>query len=151
MTVIVPVVFLLALGALPHWSLAAAPILASAYGFAQREAKTADDFFRGWPSYWNVVAIYVWLLGVSPGTATVVAMGFSLAVFVPLKYVYPSRLRVLRGATVLAACAWGALLVAAIAVPGPAQRLHLAELSLFFPVYYLALSAWLGRWIPARS
>jgi len=149
--VVVPVVFLLALGALPHWSLGTLPILASAYGFAQREAKTPDDFFRGWPSYWNVVAIYVWLLGVSSLTATVVVMGFALAVFVPLKYVYPSKLRVLRGATLIAASVWGALLVAAIARPVPAERLYLAELSLFFPAYYLALSAWLGRWIPGRA
>lgn len=149
--VIVPVVFLLALGALPHWWLGMLPILASAYGFAQREAKTPDDFFLGWPSYWNVVAIYVWLLGVSSFTATVVVVGFAIAVFVPLKYVYPSKLRVWRGPTVTLACVWGALVVAAITRPGLAERLYLVEISLFFPAYYLALSAWLGRWIPARA
>ena len=40
------------------------PILASAYGFSQEEAKTDDDFFLGFPSYWNVVALYLWLLDV---------------------------------------------------------------------------------------
>src|SRR6266571_3735296 len=35
--------------------LAALPLVASAYGFCQKEAKTADHFFRGFPSYWNVV------------------------------------------------------------------------------------------------
>src|SRR5687767_8421729 len=44
---IVPVVFLLALGAFTHEGLAALPVLASAYGFAQVDAKTEDDFFLG--------------------------------------------------------------------------------------------------------
>ena len=35
------------------------PLLASAYGFCQVEAKTADGFLLGFPSYWNVVAIYL--------------------------------------------------------------------------------------------
>ena len=53
-----------------HWSIGAAPVLASAYGFAQTDAKTDDDFFLGFPSYWNVVAIYLWLLDVSPLAGT---------------------------------------------------------------------------------
>src|SRR5204862_6115517 len=34
------------------------PLLASAYGFSRANAKTADGFFLGFPSYWNVVAFY---------------------------------------------------------------------------------------------
>jgi phosphatidylcholine synthase len=144
---LVPIVFMLATGALPHWTLAALPLLASAYGFSQREAKTEDDFFLGWPSYWNVVAIYAWLLDVTPWTATGFVVLFALAVFVPLKYVYPSKLAVWRGPTLLLACIWGLLLVAAILRSEHAEALPLAQISLFFPVYYLALSAWLGGWV----
>lgn len=144
---LVPTVFLVAIGALPHRAWSAVPLLASAYGFSQRDAKTADDFFLGWPSYWNVVAIYAWLLHVSAWTATGFVVVFALAVFVPLKYVYPSRLRVWRKATIGLACIWGLLLVAAILVSDPAWSQGLARASLFFPVYYLLLSAWLGRWL----
>src|SRR5436190_17814061 len=38
------------------------PLLASAYGFSQTDAKTDDGFFLGFPSYWNVVAFYVYVL-----------------------------------------------------------------------------------------
>ena len=38
------------------------PLLASAYGFCQTEAKTADGYFLGFPSYWNLVAFYLYLL-----------------------------------------------------------------------------------------
>ena len=34
----------------------AAILLSSAYGFAREDAKTSDNFFTGFPSYWNVVA-----------------------------------------------------------------------------------------------
>ncbi|MGH0031677.1 MAG: CDP-alcohol phosphatidyltransferase family protein [Myxococcota bacterium] len=150
--VIVPVVFLLALGALPHWIFAVAPVLASAYGFSQRDAKTDDDFFLGWPSYWNVVAIYIWLLDLSPWAATAWVHFFALAVFVPLKYIYPSKLRVVRGPTLWLACGWGALLVTPIFFPALRDAAFpFVEVSLLFPAYYVGVSAWLGDWFGLRA
>jgi phosphatidylcholine synthase len=72
--VVVPAVFMASAGSLVHWSFAAAPILASAYGFAQTEAKTDDHYFLGFPSYWNVVAIYLWGLDVGPAVGTAVVL-----------------------------------------------------------------------------
>src|SRR5207253_4959556 len=37
-------------------------LLASGYGFCQTDAKTPDGFFLGFPSYWNIVAFYLYLL-----------------------------------------------------------------------------------------
>jgi phosphatidylcholine synthase len=42
------------------------PLLASAYGFSQTEAKTDDGFFLGFPSYWNIVAFYLYVLDPQP-------------------------------------------------------------------------------------
>lgn len=142
--VIVPALFLVAAGSLLAWPWAIVPILASAYGFSQAEAKTADHFFLGWPSYWNVVAIYLWLLGISPTAGTAWVVGFAAAVFVPVKYLYPSKMPVLRRTTTAAGIAWGLLLTASILFPGPARRLRLVEISLAFPTYYMLLSFWLG-------
>jgi phosphatidylcholine synthase len=141
---IVPVVFMLGAGHVVHWSLAAIPILASAYGFSQEDAKTEDDFFLGWPSYWNVVAVYLWLLDIPPLVGTALVVFLSIAVFVPLKYVYPSKLTVLRKTTAAGGLLWGALLTASILDPETAGRFHLLELSLAYPAYYLGLSFWLG-------
>src|SRR5947207_299337 len=66
------------------------PLLASAYGFCQVEAKTADGFFLGFPSYWNVVAIYLYALPFSPAAALGMVIALSLLTFVPLRYLYPS-------------------------------------------------------------
>jgi len=142
--VLVPAVFLVATGAVSHWFWASLPILASAYGFSQTAAKTDDDFFLGFPSYWNVIAIYVWLLGVTPALANFVVTLFAVLVFVPFKYVYASKLTVLRRTTVGLAAGWLLLLTYAVLNPENAARFWLVELSLFFPLYYFALSFRLG-------
>src|SRR5579864_4866823 len=38
-------------------------LIASAYQFCQAEAKTPDNFFLGFPSYWNLVVFYLYCLG----------------------------------------------------------------------------------------
>jgi len=137
--VIVPVVFMVAAGYVGPW-IAALPILASAYGFAQQEAKTEDDFFLGFPSYWNVVALYVWLLDVTPLTATVVVVAFSILVFVPLKYVYPSKMPVLRRTTNVAGGLWVVAMTLAVVAPQLVERVPLVEATLAYPAWYLLLS-----------
>ena len=142
--VIVPAVFLVAAGLLPHWLWAVLPILASAYGFSRVDAKTRDGFFLGFPSYWNVVAIYAWLLEISPEAGAAIVTGFALLVPAPLKWIYPSRLRVLRRTTYALTLAAGILLIYAIIDPARGRALRLVELSLLFPAWYVALSFWLG-------
>jgi phosphatidylcholine synthase len=147
---IVPVVFLLELGAFAHWSLSLLPVLAGSYAFAQVDVKTDDDFFLGWPSYWNVVAFYVWLLDLSPATATAWVALFAVLTFVPLKYIYPSKMRRLRGATAIGGTLWMiAMAVIAQQPPGPARDLA-TWASLCFPAWYVALSAWLGGWLVGK-
>jgi len=144
--VLVPMIFLVAAGLVPSWIWIVPPILASAYGFSQADAKTEDDFFLGFPSYWNVVALYLWLLGVSSGTGAGILLVLAVAVFVPLKYVYPSKAPRLRRTTNVLGTLWFVLLTVAVAFPEATARWRLAEWTLAFPAYYLALSAWLGGW-----
>ena len=141
--VIVPVVFMVAAGYL-HPAVAALPILASAYGFAQQDAKTEDNFFLGFPSYWNVVALYVWLLDVTPLTATLFVVGFSIAVFVPLKYIYPSKMPVMRRTMNGLGLVWAIALTVAVVARGFSASWHLTEITLSYPALYLLLSFALG-------
>jgi phosphatidylcholine synthase len=138
--VIVAVLFMVVAGSLVHWAWAAVPVLASAYGFSQTDAKTDDGFFLGFPSYWNAMALYLWLLEVPAVAATAIVVGFSALVFVPFKYVYPSQLDVLPRTTAAGALSCALLVAAAIVDPESARRLRLVELSLLFPAWYFALS-----------
>jgi phosphatidylcholine synthase len=140
--VFVPVLLLYHAGLLPvAWALwvAAAVLLSSAYGFASLDAKSDDAFFTGFPSYWNVVAVYLYAARLSPIANAVILLTFSVLVFVRIGYVYPSRTPVLRGLTnVLGAC-WAALMVA-IVLAMPEVPMTWVIASLFFPVYYTVLS-----------
>lgn len=66
--------------------------MASSYQFTQADAKTDDHFFKGFPSYWNIVAFYLILLNTSPVVNAFVLLSCVVLVFVPIKYVYPSRM-----------------------------------------------------------
>jgi phosphatidylcholine synthase len=141
--VIVPIVFLVAAGYL-HPAVAAAPILASAYGFSQQDAKTEDDFFLGFPSYWNVVALYVWLLDVTPLTASIVVVALAIGVFVPLKYLYPSKMPVGRSPMAVLGVVWVVAVSVAVVAREATAAWRLAEASLVYPAMYLGLSFWFG-------
>jgi phosphatidylcholine synthase len=121
---------------------AAAPLVASAYGFARTDAKTADHYFRGFPSYWNVVAFYIFVLGLSPRAAAVWVVGLSLLVFAPLKFLYPSRAPRFRVSTIVLGVAWAAVLIVALWI-GSETPPVLLWASLAYPAYYVGLSFWL--------
>jgi len=142
--VLVPAVFLVSAGSLTHPAWTLLPILASAYGFSQTEAKTEDDFFLGWPSYWNILAIYLWLLEIPAAFSTAIVAFFTLLVFVPLKYLYPSKMQVLKAPTAVLALLWVAALAFSVIAPERAKSLHVVEVSLVFPAWYYGLSFWMG-------
>jgi phosphatidylcholine synthase len=150
--VLVPMVFVVTAGLVGSWVWIVPPILASAYGFSQSDAKTEDDFFLGFPSYWNVVALYLWIFGVAPATGAALMSVLAVAVFVPLKYVYPSKAPRLRRTTNALGSLWVVVFALAVAFREATAPYRLAELTLAYPAYYLALSAWLGGWRrPRRS
>ena len=135
----------------PGWAWTVLPVLASAYGFSQSQAKTDDGFFLGFPSYWNVVALYAWLLVLAPGWTAALLVVLSVAVFVPIKYIYPSQMPVLQKSTHLFGALWFAgMLFAVVNVEGALSR-PLAQVSLLFPVWYLALSFWHGGLLRSRA
>ncbi|MCH2173301.1 CDP-alcohol phosphatidyltransferase family protein [Myxococcota bacterium] len=142
--VLVPSVFMTATGLLAHWTFAIFPILASSYGFSRFDAKTDDGFFLGFPSYWNVVALYGWLLGVSSGLGTAIVIVLSGCVFIPYKFLYPSQMTILWRTNVGLSVTCMAFAVLAVATPEMGRRLYLAELSLLYPLFYLAISFRLG-------
>jgi phosphatidylcholine synthase len=140
--VIVPALFLLHVDVLPARAavpVALCPVLASAYGFCRTDAKTSDHYFTGFPSYWNVVAFYLYTLGWPRAVNAAVLVLFSLAVFVPIRYVYPSRTTTLRGVTIALGVVWGAAVLWALAHLDRVPR-ALVLASLAFPVYYVGLS-----------
>jgi phosphatidylcholine synthase len=140
--VVAPAFLLLRAALLPPalaWTVAAVMLLSSAYGFSRKDAKTPDHFFTGFPSYWNIVALYLYLLGLSPAVNAAVLLVLAVLVFVPIGYVYPSRTAAWRMPTLVLGTAWAALMLA-VTWRLPAVWRPAVLVSLVFPFYYLALS-----------
>lgn len=141
--VFAPVVLLWSTGYLPDgWPgavVAAIPLLASCVQFCRTDAKTDDHFFLGFPSYWNVAAFYLIVLETGPTTVTAVLLLLAVLVFVPVRYVYPSRTVVAWRLTMTLTVAWLAL-YAVILLRHPSPGGWLVALSGTYLVYYAALS-----------
>jgi phosphatidylcholine synthase len=119
-----------------------AMLLSSAYGFNRADAKTADGFFTGFPSYWNIVVFYMLVLRLPDVVNGVILLGFAAMVFVPIGYVYPSRMPVLRPLTIALGVIWGVMMIAML-WQYPAISAPVLWASLVFPAYYFGLSFWL--------
>jgi phosphatidylcholine synthase len=114
------------------------PLLASAYGFSQVNAKTDEGFFLGFPSYWNIVSFYVFVLH-PPAWATAAAIVIlSVLTFVPTPYLYSTRGEPLAKTMNVGAVVWFALL--GFTLFGSAGQ-EVAVISFAYPLMYLALSA----------
>jgi phosphatidylcholine synthase len=117
----------------------AAMLLSSGYGFSNMSAKTSDHFFTGFPSYWNIVVAYLFVLQLPPDVNAAILLGFAVMVFVPIRYIYPSRTTILPRTTNLLGAAWGALGIAILwQYPQVSRPLVLA--SLVYPAFYFVLS-----------
>lgn len=134
------------------------PLLASAYGFCQTDAKTADGYFRGFPSYWNIVALYLYVLHPPINVTLGVLWLLALLTFVPSVYLYPSRgkgridiLANVLAAPWLVTLIWILVELTTRPIPKTAEwkaTPWLVVLSLSYPLFYLAAS-WiinLRRW-----
>lgn len=116
------------------------PLLASAYGFSQVNAKTADGYFLGFPSYWNVVSFYLYLLRPPYWLSIIIIVLLSLLTFVPTRYLYPSSRAPFSRLTAALAAFWAVMCLLILTGAAGDSRWPVL-LSFSFPAYYL-LTSW---------
>lgn len=141
--VVAPIFLMLRAGLIGYsesaYAVAGFVVIASAYGFCRVDAKTEDNYFRGFPSYWNLVALYLFCLGFSPWINQAIVVVLGIMVFVPIKYIYPNRTELMRPLTLAFALIWAAATVAMLPAL-PAHNPFLLYTSLAFVVYYFGMS-----------
>jgi phosphatidylcholine synthase len=116
------------------------PLLSSAYGYSQVHAKTDDGFFLGFPSLWNVVSFYMFVLHPPVWLSASVIVTFVVLTFVPTLYLYATRGGPFARVINVGAAIWFVML--GLVLLGPEdQRRSIALVSLIYPLTYLALSA----------
>jgi phosphatidylcholine synthase len=144
--VVVPALFLYISDVLPPgWGIVGACVilLASAFQFSRADAKSDDHFFTGFPSYWNIVAIYALILGLNPWVNLVILLFLVLLVFIPIKYVYPTRSTQLRTLTLILIGVYTAMSIWALFISFPTMPNWMIFATFLFFGYYFALSIWL--------
>jgi phosphatidylcholine synthase len=127
-------------------------LLTSAYQFSQVDAKTDEQsfFFKGFPSVWNFLVIYMMLLGLNPWFNFVLLVLCNILIFVPVKYIYPSRNTRLRRVTLILTYLYGGIGVWGL-MQYPSVPQWIVWISLIYVVYYVLLSFFpkIGRVKPA--
>lgn len=116
-------------------------LLSSLFHFADRQTKTEDGYFVGFPAAWNVVCLYLFVLDLTGAVAFVIILVLSALVFVPIKWLHPVRAPRLRPVSLVVTIAWGIAAVAGVlhGFPAPAAvqgvflaaALYMLSLNLF--------------------
>jgi phosphatidylcholine synthase len=103
--------------------------------FADREMKTADNHFKGFPAVWNLIAFYLLLLRPGAWTSMAVVIVFAVLTFAPVCFVHPIRVVRLRAFTVSLLALWAVLASVAVLwglVPGFWIEAGLCAIALYF-------------------
>lgn len=143
--VVVPAVFMHQFGLLPSGlvsiALAAWVLLTSLYCFANVQMKSGDNYFVGFPAIWNVVALYLWLLGLDPWINAAVVVGLGLLTFTTVKFLHPFRVKALMPLNIAVTTVW-LLCCGALVVLSPDRPGWLFGLWLMASAYYGTVCVW---------
>jgi phosphatidylcholine synthase len=152
---LVPCFFLMITELLPSdWRIFCVMVItfASAYQFTQVDAKTSDHFFKGFPSYWNIAVFYLFFWQMDSMINVGILIVLAILSFVPIKYVYPSRLDYLTNNKYLRLCMvfitilWGATTCALLWVY-PQTNHFLVSASIGYMLLYIGISLY-RTWVP---
>jgi phosphatidylcholine synthase len=113
--VFVPAIFICRAGLVPEalaLPLAAAILLSSVYVFVRRDMKTKDNYFRGFPALWNVVALYLFVAQPGPAAGAVAVAALAVMSFAPIRFVHPFRVREFQPLLLISAVLWTAATLA---------------------------------------
>ena len=145
---VIPAMFIYTFGFLPDgWNLAGAAVVmvTAQYCFANREAKTPDNFFAGFPAAWNLIALCFYLLNLPEWVAAGVVLLCAVLTFIPITFIHPFRVKALRPLTLAMTGIWSAVTLAAVLLQTPGGGLQREHPALFWAfvglsAYFLAVS-----------
>jgi phosphatidylcholine synthase len=109
-------------------------VVTGAIYFADRNMKTPDNYFRGFPGLWNVVAFYLLLLQPRSWIAAAAIAALAAATFVPFPFIHPLRVARFRTFNIGLLAIWAALALVTIArdmSPGPWITVSLCAIGLY--------------------
>lgn len=141
----IPALMLIRFEMVPQgWGVAAASLIcmASLYTFANKQAKTEENDFRGFPALWNLAVFYMLITHSAQETNMVLIVLLSALVFAPIRTLHPVRVEAGRKFTLPLVIVWLGFIFAYL-VQGPTGLPHWAD-GIFagLSFYLLGLSLW---------
>ncbi len=136
--VFVPAYAISASGLLPQWLAIPAGIvvvISGALYFADREMKTKDNYFRGFPAVWNLAAFYLYLLEPPEWVAAIAVVVLAALSFAPIKFLHPLRVQHWRTFNIALLAVWAVLAFVAVVQdlsPGIYVTLPLSLIAVYF-------------------
>ena len=110
-------------------------VISGALYFADREMKTKDNYFRGFPAVWNLAAFYLYLLEPPEWAAAVAVVVLAGLSFAPIKFLHPLRVQHWRVFNIALLAVWAALAFIAVVQdlsPGLYVTLPLCLIAVYF-------------------
>jgi len=110
-------------------------VISGALYLADRQMKTLDNYFRGFPGVWNLAAFYLYLLEPAEWLAAAMIAALAALTFAPIKFLHPLRVKRLRALNAALLMAWAALALFAVVYnlqPGPYVTWPLVVIALYF-------------------
>lgn len=118
-------------------------MIASVLGFANTGAKDeAGGFFLGFPSYWNIVAVYAGIVAHTVGTWPngILLLVLAALTVSPVGFIYPNLApRPWKAPIMIGALLWGVMIVAMLP-RYPDAPAWLVWVSLIYPIFYTGVS-----------
>ena len=136
--VFVPAYAISASGLLPQWLAIPAGIvvvISGALYFADREMKTKDNYFRGFPAVWNLAAFYLYLLEPPDWVAAIAVVVLAALSFAPIKFLHPLRVQHWRMINIVLLALWAVLAFVAVVQdlsPGIYVTVPLSLIAVYF-------------------
>jgi phosphatidylcholine synthase len=135
-----PIFVIARIGVLPHPAWVVVPILGALYAYGQSDMKNDEGYFIGFPTYWSIVALYLFWLRPDWHIALALIVIPGILSFVPTRYLYPSKGSTLWRSNWFFGTLWFALVIYLLSQEHPDQLLVL--FSLIYPAYYMTASFW---------
>ena len=112
-------------------------VISGALYFADREMKTKDNYFRGFPAIWNLAAFYLYLIEPPEWAAAVAVVVLAALCFAPIKFLHPLRVSHWRVFNVALLAVWALLAFVAV-VQDLAPGLYVTAALTIIAVYFFA-------------
>lgn len=117
-------------------------LMTSLYTFANRDAKTDEYDFRGFPALWNIVVFHMVVFETGQMTNLLIILFLGFMTFAPVRFIHPVRVVALRRLTLFFLTIWTLMTLGYLLVERETLPLWYDIAFISMGLYFIILSAW---------